>query len=355
MYMTDLCALHGAPTERISSFSVMATTVAGLETIAAAQIASALPEATVTHTVRGKVFFSAKTSLARLLSLRCAENLHAVLAALPCGKTKADLQTFGTAIKKLPFASFLPAFCDPTQVQRLHVSASRAGKHTYSRFDLAEQALTSLCQTKFFQAGDAERHDLHFRIDLTDCEALVSLKLTAPAFRYRSTQKSFMPGATAPSVANAMIFLSAPTAKDVFLDPFCGSGTVVVERECYPHRKIFASDLSIEAVQATKENVLAQTIVRQGDARTLSFGDACIDAIVTNLPWDVQIKSEDLLALYCDFLAQAKRVLRPTGRLLVLTDKRETLLQACQQNGFFAQSLAQLSFHGLHPEIFQLT
>ena len=94
-----LSALPHAPLDRIRPFSVMATVVAGLESIAAAQIAAQFPQATI-RTVRAKVFFDVKTTLSQLLTLRCAENLHAVLATLPCGRTNADLPLFGAALKK---------------------------------------------------------------------------------------------------------------------------------------------------------------------------------------------------------------------------------------------------------------
>lgn len=205
-----------------------------------------------------------------------------------------------------------------------------------------------------FDKGDKDNHDLHFRLDIVDDIAYLSLKITSAGFRYRGTEKQFMPGAIRPSIANSLVWLSKPNGKEVFLDPFCGSGTIVAERERYANRKILAFDLNCEAVEVTKNNVSERVIVRQGNACYLPLSDKCIDVIVTNLPWDIQIRTEDIRQLYFDFLQEALRVLKKNGKLILLTDKKEVLEQVCKEQRINLNEVAQISLHGLHPYLFEV-
>ena len=332
---------------------IMATTVPGLESVAESQIQEMFPDCAVGHSQRGKIFFGVDSSLGQLLKIKCADNLYFFIKQFPIGATKNDLCELKKELAKIPYASFLSPVCDAGRLHSVYATASRSGKHSFSRFDVAKAALEALSSLKCFKMGDAESHDLHFRIDVVDDTAYFSLKITSEAYRYRGGRR-FVPGAIRPSIANSLIWLSRPDKKDVFLDPFCGSGTIAAERERYAHRKILAFDNQHSAVEIAKNNVSEKIIVRQGDACKLPLGDGCIDAIVTNLPWDVQVPSDDIYKLYRDFLREASRVLKSGGRMVLLTDKEDAVRQAVCGLGVEARRLLQLSLHGLHPAVFAI-
>lgn len=62
-------------------------------------------------------------------------------------------------------------------------------------------------------------------------------------------------GMLPPKLARIMINLSQTKTNDVILDPFCGSGTVLTEALSLDYKNLIASDLSVKAVEDTKDNL----------------------------------------------------------------------------------------------------
>ena len=335
-------------------YPVMAAMCLGLEEIAAMQVKEIFPDCEISEILSGKIFFNTVTALANLLKIRCIDNLYYFIAKLPTGTNKDSVSQLAKDIQSIKFSDFLPFFCDTSHKIRIHVTASRNGKHSFSRLYASDKVLEALSSLAFFNKGGAENHDLHFRLDIIEDAAYFSLKLTSAAYRYRGDYKQFMPGAIRPSVANALIWLSHPNKKDVVLDPFCGSGTIVLERSFYPHHKILAFDISQEAVDVTKSNAPEHVIVRLGDACNLPLADHCVDTVITNAPWGGQIHSGDIRGLYGAFVREAFRVLKSDGQCIILTDRTEILEQACLELGLSAIWMAQISLHGRRPVIYQI-
>ncbi len=335
---------------------LLATCVPGLEKLLSARLRQLFPEAGEMQEERGRLHFALTGDIPSLYALDLADNLYLRLWEGPIGPHKADLDAFRISLRRLPLSRFGAALeIRPASRWRIAVSAARSGKHSYSRFDVANAALEALCERPCFLPGDGEEHDLSLRVDVKDEKALLSLKLTGAAFRFRGEERAFSAGAIRPTVAAALVWLTHPAAGDVFLDPFCGSGTIAAERARFPVRRILASDISPQAVAAARRNLPPGAVLLTADARSLPHRDHSVDALATNLPWDVQIQVDDLLALYTDFLREAARVLKCGGALTLLTDKHEALLSACRLTGWTPRAQAQLSLHGLHPAIYTLT
>lgn len=136
-------------------------------------------------------------------------------------------------------------------------------------------------------------------------------------------------GALPASTARLLVELSRPGATDIFLDPFCGSGAIPLERARLPYKMIFAGDRD-EAETARVKKALAEPRMAKKrktifpkvlDARDLSrFDTGFFTAIVTDPPWGQheRIETDALEELYQRFLAEAARCLAPHGRLVLL-------------------------------------
>ncbi len=62
-------------------------------------------------------------------------------------------------------------------------------------------------------------------------------------------------GMLPPKVAQMMLNLSGPKRNLTLLDPFCGSGTIIQEAALLGFEKIFGSDISLKAVNDSRENL----------------------------------------------------------------------------------------------------
>jgi tRNA (guanine6-N2)-methyltransferase len=331
----------------------MGTVAPGIESIAESEIQDKLAGAWIQATFRGRVLFGCTLPLQELLTLRCIDNLYAHIAWLSIGPTREDLRQLRDVLSTIDLAKALSLLPDIAPKPRVYVSASRAGKHTYSRFEAAEAVFAALREQHGFARGDLNAHDIALRLDIIDSNALLSLKLTPPTFRFRGHERGFSAAALRPPVAHALVWASVPCEDDIFLDPFCGSGTIVAERSIYSAERLMGSDISSEALDIARRNVPLQAELYDWDARNIKMASRSVSCVVTNPPWGNQISAgTDVAELYGGFLKEVKRVVVSRGRVIVLTDQVRSFEQACQALNLPCETLCHISLHGLLPSVF---
>ena len=119
-----------------------------------------------------------------------------------------------------------------------------------------------------------------------------------------------------PTIAAAMVMATRPADEDVFLDPMCGSGTILLERALAGrHGLLLGGDIDPAAVKAAQANFGPRhkpVRIAKMDARALPLEDASVDVVAANLPWGRQIARS---------LKEMVRVLRPGGRVVLLTSE----------------------------------
>jgi len=211
----------------------------------------------------------------------------------------------------------------------------------YRRIDLARavgRAIQRSSRGRWRPVPEGELVELwlnHFGYD-----ALLGLRLTGADMRHRDYQKQHLPAALRPSVAAAMAWLSQPAPEDVFLDPLCGAGTILIERALSGwHRLLLGGDISSEALAAAAENIGPRHKPRQlfcWDATALPLAGQSVSKAATNLPFGVQMAAPaELPALYRQVAAELARVLAPGGLAVTLSARGGLLRQLAQDTGHF--------------------
>lgn len=135
-------------------------------------------------------------------------------------------------------------------------------------------------------------------------------------------------GQLKPEICYMLCTLSEPQASDIFLDPFCGFGSIPFERAAsFPYNMIYAIDQDPDKKifirgQLKKMKTKAPFIVKTQDALHLDgFEDGFIDKIVTDPPWGLYEKGSvaNLEDFYTRMLHEFVRILKPGGLIVVLT------------------------------------
>lgn len=331
------------------------TVLPGLEEILADEMQAKISGVRIRDKARGKVYFDSDLPVEYFLTLRTADNLYRFIHRFPVGPHKLHLQHIEQEISRLDLSMIRP---DSSEKISFKVNASRAGNHTYSRFDASEAAeLGIMRRYRHFRQDHSGGHQLEFRLDLVQEEAVFAIRITDAAFRYRGKTREFTPAALRPTVAHALVWVSRPEMDDIFVDPCCGSGTVLSERCAYPHAGIHGGDLSEEAVTSARANVGHSSCVhlKQWDAQRLPLDPGYAGKVVTNLPFGKQISSIACIpVLYEGVLREMKRVLKPGGQIVCLTDAGGPLLAAAEKADLRLATVADLRLKGLHPSIYLL-
>jgi tRNA (guanine10-N2)-dimethyltransferase len=135
-------------------------------------------------------------------------------------------------------------------------------------------------------------------------------------------RKFFHPGVMMPRMARTLINLTLSRPGDILLDPFCGTGGILIEAEMLGMRSV-GSDFDPMMIEGSRVNVTGSGLLC-ADATCLPFADRSVDAVVTDFPYgqSVCIKKTDTMDnLYADALEEIRRVLKTGRRAVVVTHR----------------------------------
>ena len=275
--------------------------------------------------------FETKVDVKELLTIGTAEDLFAALDEHPFTGMRHELTSVPAALRELPGLDLALSYHRktlPTTKKKTTFRVVAQAIHDpkeYRRIDL-QMALEEAIDKRYhrnWQRVDDEAvvevwtHLLHEQI-------ILGLRLSDERMRHREYKLEHLPASLRPTVAYAMVWLSGIEENDVFLDPMCGAGTILIERaQAGRYKQLYGGDIRPEALTAVTTNVgnkYKPIELKEWDARDLPFENESIDKIVCNLPFGKQIGSEEEnKELYGAFLGEVTRLLRPGGRAVLLT------------------------------------
>jgi putative N6-adenine-specific DNA methylase/tRNA (guanine6-N2)-methyltransferase len=289
---------------------------------------------------------------------RQMRSVHHVLAPLYVFEVPAvqPLETIRSVLASVD----VPAM---TTARTFRVTSVRNGDHDFTSIDVQTAAGAGL-QDQYDTEVDLEVFDLEVRVDVHDARGLVSIQHTQEALSRRHLE-GFQPrAALKANVAYALLRLAHLDAPTVLLDPFCGSGTILLEAaDLWLDTRGYGNDWSDEVVAGARHNVTLadrsdRITIREGDVWHLAdtFADVTADLIVTNPPFGVRIGSSmDFFPFYRRVLAQMAAVLRPEGRVVMLVLKQGPFNGALRDTGLFdVRHVRVIEMGGLYPRVFVL-
>jgi 23S rRNA G2445 N2-methylase RlmL len=154
--------------------------------------------------------------------------------------------------------------------------------------------------------------------------------------RHRDYARTLQRGELRPEFAHILCVLSEPSASDVFLDPFCGSGAIPIERaRSFPYSKVMATDLDADVIYRLRRRARIGKYlidISEMDARSMLFPDSTIDRIVTDPPWGYFDNGRiDLHSLYRYMLEEFCRVIRISGVIIVVVANKELFEEIAEE------------------------
>ncbi|MBB5960387.1 23S rRNA G2445 N2-methylase RlmL [Saccharothrix tamanrassetensis] len=316
---------------------------------------------TVRRTAHREVWWTCPTPGPEVLGLRCVDDVFVVAATVTgIGHTRGDLRLLAKAAAAVDAErvvaqrmSFGIRACPST----VDVSASFLGRRNYTRFDLEDTVGEPLAAAlglpyRSRRNGHSPPPDsLSWRVTVTDDQAVLSLRIAPKPLHRRSYRQASRPGALHPPVAAAMLLLASPRPGERLLDPFCGTGTIPVEAD--PALTGIGTDADPSAIAAARTNGAGRDITwALADAGRLPFRTGGIDVVVTNPPWNRQVKPSATLAADPDrFWAELTRTLTPTGRAVLLLPDADHHLADAVKAGLTPTDRRPVSLFGTHPEL----
>lgn len=156
--------------------------------------------------------------------------------------------------------------------------------------------------------------------------------------KHTSYEKILNKGELRPEISYILNWLSKPNKDDICLDPFCGYGAIVYQRLSeFKTNKFYAFDIDekmIDNVKAkSKEKYLDKLIIKVVDVKNIHnhVEENSIDCIVTDPPWGIFEKIDNIEGFYLEFLTTFSKLLKNNGRLVLLTAKKQELINSIEK------------------------
>jgi 23S rRNA G2445 N2-methylase RlmL len=322
-------------------------TMPGVEEIAWLEIRDKLPGAKFGETVfakeqNGLLIFSYAGDTADLFQLRTVEDVFVLAVSLEkVPRTRQVLPQITEMVGETAVFQQAIDIAMPIRKQvgrpSYRVISRLYGSHEIYRKELGA-AVEAGMKNRYPRWRLVDDHAmLEIWINLLGSRLVGGIRLTDRTMRHRFNKPVELKAALRPSVAAAMIHLTQPAEDDIFLDPMCGSGTLLMERRfAGVYDQMLAGDIVRDHVWATRQNVEAlrkeppgNFSTLQTNATQLPLATGSITKVATNLPFGKQIGSPKALKkLYPAFFRELERVLGGNGRAIVLSSEYDLVKDA---------------------------
>lgn len=284
--------------------------------------------------------FTTSESASRVSDLLTIEDAYFELDVLPLSGGREDLDLLRRRATRWDVEAGIAAKRQVTPRNRkgsvsyrVVVQAQDAEWRGYRREAIAETVTAAIDRRYARWYAVPDGGDLEVWVQIADREAIIGLRLTDRTMRHRSDKAVNLPGSLRPTLAAAMISLAKSNDDDIFLDPMCGAGTLLLERAREGrYKELLGGDIRQDAVAATFDNLGSRYKpwrVRKWDATRLPIDDSSVTQVVTNPPWGRQIGSKtELGSLYRGVFAELDRVSQPGASIVILTSEWDTFKTA---------------------------
>ncbi len=147
----------------------------------------------------------------------------------------------------------------------------------------------------------------------------------------------FHPSAMSPKLARCMVNLARCKPKGRVMDPFCGTGSLLIEAGLLGY-EVIGSDLDPKMVKGSHRNLQHYKIFSihmiVSDARYLPFKS--VDCIVTDPPYG-RVSStfgKNMESLVSEFLKSTVYVLKEKGFIVISTPDQTNIVELCEGVGY---------------------
>ena len=220
----------------------------------------------------------------------------------------------------------------------------RARKIHPATVDMSQLELERMMGQSIHGTVSLSNPEMEFRALFTDNRCFlgrVLYTIDRGSYSCRNPQRRafFHPGVMMPLMARTMVNLTLVRPGDLFCDPFCGTGGMLLETELMGVRSI-GSDYDPEMLEGCRRNLPGGAYVR-ADAACMPYPDGMFDAVACDLPYgqSTTIGAESLDTLYTESLREIRRILKKGGRAVVVTHKdiRSLTAELFTISGYYEQ------------------
>jgi tRNA (guanine10-N2)-dimethyltransferase len=200
-------------------------------------------------------------------------------------------------------------------------------KHPVLKADSIEQEVGRWLFRRGYRA-DLKNPEIDLKALITEEKIILGIEAARPdrgGFEDRRPHLKpfFHPGVLMPRIARALINIAQVRLDERLLDPFAGTGGILVEA-CLIGARSIGVDVQKSLIYGAFANVVGLNCdLILGDAKRLPLQDDSIDAAVLDIPYgrSAAIRAKSKEELLKDSLEELRRVLKQGRRMAIVADR----------------------------------
>ena len=160
-----------------------------------------------------------------------------------------------------------------------------------------------------------------------------------------------LPSAMQPDFSRCMVNLARVEVGGLILDPFAGTGGIIIEAILLGYR-VYGVELRDWIARGGLRNIRHYCPGREhmivGDARRLMFRERVFEGIVTDPPYgrSTVLPRKSLIELLEEFLSRAGNVLVKDGRVVIASPEEYAVEDLASAQGFHVREIHRAKVHG---------
>ena len=276
---------------------------------------------------------------------RCLESIaHRSSLTRACGifvtRCKASIKEILSSIKRVSLEDYIsPSESFAVRIRRIRRSAPEINGLLLER-EIGRIIFESVKGTKV----NLERPEKTFLGILSDGNFIFGLRtieIKGGEFKKRGPSRTVFSHSAAipPKMARCMVNLARPKAGDLVLDPFCGTGSFLVEAGLIGCR-VIGSDIKRKMIEGSIQNLSACGVKSEGlliaDARVPPLPPSSIDCIVTDPPYGTSTTTLGMRTseVFESFLSAARDLLKKGGCVCLAAPETVNVSRIGEELGF---------------------
>ena len=301
--------------------------ISGLQSIIKVILTKEIPDIKIHLLLDGLVVFSTKADIKKVTNLRFFNNSFFVLKRSKASNANAISQMFNSLSNDRGLNRTISSHIQPYETGKtFRLMASSENQFVSIDNNLRRKVEEQISHIKGLRVHRSKPVVEFWVLYRNEGYVFFLKRIT----RHTAYEKVLEKGELKPELTYILNRMSEPKKNDVFLDPFCGSGSIPLARaSLFPYNMIFGTDNDKEKIKSirnkVKESKIKGTfIAKYQDALNLeSFESGFIHKIVTDPPWGIFDKLENEQEFYSQMLNELYRVLKLDGIMVILTAKKE--------------------------------
>ena len=281
--------------------------------------------------------------IAENIDYNIVEDTPDVLVIETLSKDKINLKLVNRLALSFSINAFLLS-CEPLELERyaegyhIYDSGSIAITYRNRSKNLSSRGIISRLAEVYTRNRKVSlnKPDIEIRVIITDERVFVGRRLSSidrSNFEKRKAQYRpfFSPISLHPRLARALVNLSQVASNGKLLDPFCGTGGILIEAGLIGI-DVYGGDIEDKMIEGCKRNLEYYNIknyhlYKMDVGELTQFIDQKMDGVVTDLPYGkaTTTKGEDMARLYDRAFQSISDILKDKGRAVVGISNREMI------------------------------